>query len=514
MINNMDKFIIDDISWNDLSMDAVYDKINTAQSSVGREYLKKILKTELFDEDALKARSSRADFFKDHKKITDKFKKVFKELGISKKISLYDYIFRFNELKARKNLIHYLLAFLLLAAAAFIFIKPVIGIIAVVVMFVVNISTYFKFKADVESYFMCFKYIVRMISAGKKLTKAFKTSGEAKHAAAAAETDGSSAVYDLVKTIEKDIRDLRTISKGSWLISNSVSGSLIDVLMDYVRMLFHVDIIKFNDMLKRASDKCDIIDELFCSLGELESDICISSYRQSLDLYCTPLFITWTPDRNASDKDHSDRISFTDVYHPLTEKIVKNSITVDRSVLLTGSNASGKSTFLKQLAINQILAQTIYTCLAGEVKTAFFKAISSMALNDNILANESYFIVEIKSLKRIFDEISELPVMCFVDEVLRGTNTRERIAASSQILKKLSEENALCFAASHDIELTDILKDQMDMYHFEEQVEGDDVCFDYKLKQGRAVSSNAIKLLEIYGFPKELVKEAKKMVEK
>ena len=114
-------------------------------------------------------------------------------------------------------------------------------------------------------------------------------------------------------------------------------------------------------------------------------------------------------------------------------------------------------------------------------------------------------------MKRIFDSLSvELPVMVFADEVLRGTNTRERIAASSQILRKLSNENALCFAATHDIELTELLKDVMDNYHFTEKIspETGDVTFDYTLREGSAVSSNAIKLLKAYDFPSDVVEAA------
>ena len=200
------------------------------------------------------------------------------------------------------------------------------------------------------------------------------------------------------------------------------------------------------------------------------------------------------------------------MFHPLLTDPVKNSISVSKGVLLTGSNASGKSTFLKSAAICQIFAQTIYTCPAQDYRTDFFKVISSMALTDNLLNNESYFIVEIKSLKRIFDELGDVPVLCFVDEVLRGTNTKERIAASTVILKSLSQKNAFVFAATHDIELTELLSEYMENYHFSETVT-DTVTFDYKIKKGPSVSRNAIKLLDMYGFGKEIVKEAEKLAE-
>ena len=138
-----------------------------------------------------------------------------------------------------------------------------------------------------------------------------------------------------------------------------------------------------------------------------------------------------------------------------------------------------------------------------------------MALTDNILGEESYFVVEIKSLKRMFDQLEiTVPVMLFVDEVLRGTNTKERIAASSQILKELCGQNALCFAATHDIELTDILSETMENYHFSETVEENQVLFDYKLKEGRATSRNAIKLLNAYGFPKSIIESASDMADR
>ena len=140
-----------------------------------------------------------------------------------------------------------------------------------------------------------------------------------------------------------------------------------------------------------------------------------------------------------------------------------------------------------------------------------------MALTDNILGNESYFIVEIKSLKRILDAVDDhqgaVPVMCFIDEVLRGTNTKERIAASSQILRNLSGRNALCLAATHDIELTSLLSDNMDNYHFEEYVKGNDVNFDYKIKKGPAMTHNAIKLMQSYGFDRDITENALQMLE-
>ena len=138
-----------------------------------------------------------------------------------------------------------------------------------------------------------------------------------------------------------------------------------------------------------------------------------------------------------------------------------------------------------------------------------------MALRDDIFQGESYYMVEIKSIKRILDaaEVKGSKVLCFVDEVLRGTNTVERIAASTQILKKLADSNVECFAATHDIELTALLNNDFYICHFEGDVSDNDVKFDYILKEGPATTRNAIKLLGVLGYDENIVNRAQEMAD-
>ena len=141
--------------------------------------------------------------------------------------------------------------------------------------------------------------------------------------------------------------------------------------------------------------------------------------------------------------------------------------------------------------------------LAGTDKAA-------AALRDDLAGNESYFIVEIKSLKRILDAADgKTPILCFVDEVLRGTNTIERIAASSRILAALRKAWVLPFAATHDIELSYILDSLYENYHFEEEVREKEVVFSYILQKGRTTSRNAIQLLDMLGYDPKIVKGAR-----
>ena len=243
-------------------------------------------------------------------------------------------------------------------------------------------------------------------------------------------------------------------------------------------------------MLRALRGKEEEIDGLITSIGAIDAQISLASWRESLPLYCIP-------DLTGS------RFEAVDLIHPLLTDPVPNSISVSKPVLLTGSNASGKSTFLKSAALAAILAQSVSTVPAASYKNCCCRIFTSMALRDDIRSGESYFIVEIRSLKRVLDAASmpdEAPVLCCVDEVLRGTNTIERISASAEILSSLADMPIRIFAATHDMELTELLDGKYVNYHFSEMLDGDDVRFSYKLLDGPTDSRNAIRLLRALGY--------------
>ncbi len=473
---------IDDITWNDVDMDNVFCRINSTYSSMGEEYLYKMLRVPEKDEDRLKERDRIISIFQKDKDKAFKLSEIFAAVGRTKNISIMEFVDRLNELQVRSNLKHYILCALMLIAVITLFIKPVFGISGIIVMLCVNVATYYSAKAEVENYFVCMRYIVGMQNAADMIYKC--------------DVEDLSGYSKRLNEINRKLAPLR---KGIfWLAPKNINGSASEVVLEYVRMITHADIIKFNNMLKYTNDYKDDISEMFDILGMLDALVAVASYRESLNYYTTPVFNREKCSINAKD-----------VYHPMINNPVCNTIEENRCVLITGSNASGKSTFLKTIAINAIFAQTIYTCLAHEYITPFYDIYSSMALKDNLLGNESYYIVEIKSLKRIIDKVKAgKNVLCFVDEVLRGTNTVERIAASSMILKEISDMKAMCFAATHDIELTSILGNYYSNYHFEEEVSNDDVLFNYRLNKGKATSRNAIKLLNVIGYDKSITANA------
>lgn len=479
---------IDDITWNDLNFDDVFKRLNDTYSSAGEEYLYYSLRTPVFDEEKLKHFDEVCDYFCENEDMRVRVQLILAELGRTGKFSLYDYLDHLDILGERSNLKHIICNLLFIPAIVLACIRPSYGLLAVILLAVYNMITYFKEKNEIDTYITSFAYVMRLLRASDKLGKL--------------QIDVCSGEIDLINQHKKALGQFR---RGSfWLMSSgrmSGSGNPIDIFLDYLRMTLHLDLIKFNNMLSQVRLHIDDVDAMVQMAGYIETAIAIGAYRKSAEgQWCKPVF--------------SDRrfLKAENIYHPLIENPVKNSISTDQGVLLTGSNASGKSTFLKTVAIGAILSQTIYTCPADAYEGEMYHICSSMSLRDDLGSGESYYIVEIKSIKRILDIAKTSPhtVLCFVDEVLRGTNTVERIAASTQILQGLAAEKVFCFAATHDIELTELLEDSYYNYHFEEEVENGDVKFNYKLQNGKATTRNAIKLLGIMGYDEDIIRQAEK----
>lgn len=238
-------------------------------------------------------------------------------------------------------------------------------------------------------------------------------------------------------------------------------------------------------------------------ISTLDNHYSLVMYRRILNTYCEPTII--------KDKQ---QITFTNLLHPLLTEAVPNSLNINHNILLTGSNASGKSTFMKAAATNLILAQTLNTATAEAFSYKPGLVYTSMANTDDILSGDSYFMTELKSIRRLFNIKNNQLVYCFIDEIFKGTNTTERIAASESVLNYLdTEKHYKVIAATHDIELSEYLKANYENYHFNESIENNQIYFDYKIKKGKANTRNAIELLRITQFPEKVYTRAKQTIE-
>ena len=202
--------------------------------------------------------------------------------------------------------------------------------------------------------------------------------------------------------------------------------------------------------------------------------------------------------------------TFVDVYHPLVDGSVGNTLQGQgRSVLLSGTNMSGKTTFLKALGVNLILAQTLGLCFATAATLPRARVRTIIQRRDSLEGGQSYFLREAKVLLSMMREAEEGNVLFWflVDEPFRGTNSAERIAAGEAVLGYLNQK-WFVVASTHDQELGHALAAEFDSYHFAEIIQGADARFDYRLRPGLCTSRNAIRLLTLAGFPSSVTDQA------
>ncbi|MDD4296542.1 MAG: hypothetical protein PHC69_06240 [Ruminiclostridium sp.] len=482
-----DDEMIDEITWNDLEMDKLFCRINNCSSFPGEQVLYSML--HCLPKDKLYAESleERIKFFlnNDNERLEMQLL-LLTSLGkdrasyfIPNFISDID-TFEIKGIWKYRVMQGLLFLFILLAvifqSQSFVLLSSIV--------FIINIIVYSKQKFKYENYLEALGYIAAIISFGKKVANSKVLSYESKF-------NDLKERAGVFKKLSYNI--INVTSK-----KNAVtSGDLFAILYDYIMGATLIDFIRYDQIMRVLKNKEKEFMDLYKRIGMIDMAITIGSFRRSLPHYCTPLL----------NKDKMLQIQ--DIYHPLIDDPVVNTVTLDGNCIITGSNASGKSTFIKAVAVNVILAQSLNTCMAKKMALPFSRVITSMAVTDDLMSGESYYIKEIKYLNRIIKSLSdERFVICVIDEILRGTNTEERIAASASILKYIHKKNCLAIVATHDIELTSILGSLYKNFHFREQMQDKDITFDYMIHDGVSKSRNAIKLLKYVGFPDEIINEA------
>lgn len=274
-------------------------------------------------------------------------------------------------------------------------------------------------------------------------------------------------------------------------------------LFEFIKVLFLLEPLLLFNVLKELDTKREEIEDVFTFVGKVDTQISIASLREGLERYCIPE----TYDINAEQKSS---LRIKNVYHPLIKECIKNSITIEgKSILLTGSNMSGKTSFIRTIGINTLTALTIHTCFADYFSLPTMKIVSAIRISDDLLNDKSYYFEEVLTIKEMINESkSGVPNLFLLDEIYKGTNTIERISAGKAVLSSLAQSNNIVLVSTHDIELAELLHDEYELYHFSELVSDKSVDFDYKLKTGKLKQRNAIRILQINDYPDAIIDEA------
>ncbi|ABX42432.1 Mismatch repair ATPase (MutS family)-like protein [Lachnoclostridium phytofermentans ISDg] len=363
---------IDELTWCDLEMDKVFLKMNFTSSMAGESYLYELLHKPLFEEDELTERNRVIEILTNSSYLRTKLQYSLSVIGKSCSRSLYDYLLNCEELKTPNKWPHIISAIFLFISVALIFYNRTIGILLCLIAIILSLVTYFKDRAAMESDLPLVRIVGNMLMAAKELSQMTDTN--------------LSCYFNKIKVSQKLCKQFKITIRA---ISSGVTSfaSDMDIVSDYLRILTHIDIFLYNSYIKKLKASYKELILIYQIVGFLDSMVAIAKYRKNQLYFCTPNF--------------TDTLSIvtTDIYHPLINTAVANDFTGTRSTLFTGTNASGKSTFLRTLGINALLAQTIYTVHATRFETNFYHIHTSISLKDDLEQHESYYMAEIKALK-------------------------------------------------------------------------------------------------------------------
>ncbi len=238
--------------------------------------------------------------------------------------------------------------------------------------------------------------------------------------------------------------------------------------------------------------------EWFETLGRMEALASVAGFAFDRDDHAWP--------------ELSERAAFeaSELGHPLlgADRRVANDVDLPgpgNALLVTGSNMSGKSTLLRAVGLNAVLALAGAPVCARKLVVGRVSVATSMRVRDSLEAGVSHFLAEVTKLKRVVDLArSSPPVLFLLDEILHGTNSRERLIGARAVVRSLTDLGALGAVSTHDLgiaERTPDLEGRVTNVHFEEQVdENGTMTFDYKLKAGVVHTSNALRLMRAVGL--------------
>jgi hypothetical protein len=473
----------------DLDFDALFGRMDRCASAVGQQWLWARLRTPLRDASALERFDALASAFGGVGSPRDGLRRSLARLtGASSYLLPY---LLYGDLPSRPAA--YRAAPLLTGAAvgavvaAFAFGVP--GFLALVAVCAVNIVVRLSFRMKVAPALGSLPAVRALLKTGLDLAR-----------------PGSGLPDGVRARLDAAVAPLHGLLRTTgWLaIETDARDELSRLLYEYVNLVFLLDVNALLFSLGLLGERRDSLRELFDTVGEVDGALSTARFRESLPFWCRPSFTAV-----------GRGLRVEELFHPLLEAPVANSLALDGpSLLVTGSNMSGKTTFLKTLGVNALLARTIATCSARRWEGPAYDVVSAMGRSESLAEGTSYYLSEVWRVGSLVQGADEpVPRLFLLDELFRGTNTVERISAGRAVLARLARGPHLTAVASHDLELVPLLRGAYVSYHFREEIAGGVLSFDYRLRPGPSSTRNAIALLGWASYPAEVVADATATVE-
>lgn len=462
---------IDDKTWSDLNMDTLFHKINFNFTAIGEMRLYATLRG-MFKVN----QTSLINMFKENKVFRLNVSYILSKIGKN----VYP-LFPDQMLPTKRNILLMFCPLLPFIGFAFIFLIPSKGILICLTFMILNAILSFKLKKSYDQDLKSIFYTANVIKQSQALSKIEST-----------------------PAISVDFTHFKASRRFSGLLARVESQDMASSIIMFIKLVFMIDYVLFHLIQRSYFKYQEEVMTCYDYISILDNHYSIAMYQHTLTHYCYPKI-----------NHNINGLQMKSIIHPLLdeENAIANTIDISNHILLTGSNASGKSTFMKAVALNLILAQSIQNATAHSFIYQPGYVMTSMANADDVLSGDSYFMSELKSIRRLFNTHQCNKIYCFIDEIFKGTNTTERIAASESVLSYLDNQKAYqVIAATHDVELSTLLENTYNNYHFNESIQENSIFFDYKIKPGKANTRNAIELLRITQFPIDIYQRAQQNI--
>lgn len=471
---------VDDQTWYDLALHKVFDQLNYTQSSIGAEALYQKMRLLTFQpDDSLRELE---EFFERQPDLRLRVQVIMNQLGKKNHNMARSIVANPGNQDSRIYLSLYI--FLACLPVLSLFFLPFFKIQAFSVLIAsVTFNIIFssirnwsnKTRLDQVS------YLVRIFASAEKLSRLALPKQEA------------------LKQAVQPFKKTKVISS---ILQSPTGNSEMEIILIYLNFLFLIPQIAQIYIYQQVRAHQKEAQETINLLGELEVAISLLRHKRDGKLVCHPCF------------KQDGGIKGKGIYHPLLADPVANDVSFEKNMVISGDNASGKSTYLKMVAINCILAQGLGFAYGESLELSYGHVMTSMDVSDDIEVGDSYFITESKTILRMIENLKKPGFhYFFIDELFKGTNTIERIGAGLGIVRWLSGRNCLYMISSHDIELVVASGAVNDNYHFDSRYVDGKIVFDYHIKQGAAVTKNAVNTLKSLHFPSEITLTAQELIE-
>lgn len=470
---------VDGQTWHDLDLYRVFDQLNYTQSSIGAEALYQKMRLIKFQPDA--SLQELEDFFDHHPDLRLKVQVVMNQLGKKNHNMARSIVANPGTQDSRIYLSLYL--FLACLPVFALFFLPFFKIQAMMVL--VMSATFNIIFSSIRNWSNKMRldqvsYLVRIFASAEKLS----------HLAIPKQEALKQAVQPFKKT--------KVISG---ILQSPTGSSEMEIILIYLNFLFLIPQIAQVYIYHQVRTHQKEAQEAINLLGELEVAISLLRHKRDVELVCHPSF------------KQEVGIKGKRIYHPLLTDPVVNDVRFEKNMVISGDNASGKSTYLKMVAINCILAQGLGFAYGESLELSYGHVMTSMDVSDDIEVGDSYFITESKTILRMIESLEKSGFhFFFIDELFKGTNTIERIGSGLGIVRWLSRHDCLYMISSHDIELVAASGAVNDNYHFDSRYVDGEIVFDYQIMQGAAVTKNAVNTLKSLHFPSEITQTSQELI--